>query len=80
MQTRSKSGIIKKKAFLAFVQDYEGIDLSTIKPSSYNSALKSHIWFKAMQDKLDAIKAQGTWTMVSLPFTKNLVGCIKLVW
>lgn len=63
MQTKSKSGIIKRKALLAFVQDFSGqgggcwFDLSTIEPSTYKSSLKSPIWLKAMQEELDALQA-----------------------
>lgn len=40
MQTRSKSGIIKKKALLASIQESGGTDMSLIEPASYKSALK----------------------------------------
>ncbi|CAN6705605.1 unnamed protein product [Malus baccata var. baccata] len=75
MQTRSKSGIIKKRVLLATVQEAEGTDLSLIEPSSYKSALKNPIWFKAMQEEISALHSQGTWNLVVLPSSKNLVGC-----
>lgn len=48
MQTRSKSGIVKKKAFLPAVQ--ASSDLSVTKPSTYASGVKKSKWQQAMQD------------------------------
>ena len=75
MQTRSKSGIIKKKALLASIQASAGTDLSLIEPATYKSALKVPVWFQAMQEEIKALHDQGTWSLVSLPANKNLVGC-----
>ncbi|KAM1354495.1 hypothetical protein PS2_028626 [Malus domestica] len=75
MQTRSKSGISKKKALLATFHENEGVDLSTVEPATYKSTLKSEVWVNAIKEKLFALHSQGTWTLVPLPPTKNLVGC-----
>ena len=35
MQTRSKSGIFRKKAFSVSIQDLGGADMSLVEPASY---------------------------------------------
>ncbi|CAN6697291.1 unnamed protein product [Malus baccata var. baccata] len=75
MQTRSKSGIIKKLALLAQVHEHGGVDLTQVEPATYKSALKSPVWFNAMQDEILALHNQGTWSLVPLPRHKNLIGC-----
>ncbi|KAM1010062.1 hypothetical protein TB1_044704 [Malus domestica] len=75
MQTRAKNGIAKKKAFLSVVHDADSVDLSQMEPAIYKSALKSPLWLSAMEEELAALKTQHTWSLVSLPHNKNLVGC-----
>jgi hypothetical protein len=48
MQTRSKSGILKRKAFLACIQDFGGTDMSLVELASYKSAVKVPVWLQAM--------------------------------
>ncbi|KAM1789190.1 hypothetical protein ACFX11_039377 [Malus domestica] len=75
MQTRSKNGIIKKKALLATIQESDCVDLSLIESTSYKTAMKDPTWLNAMQEEISALHKQGTWSLVVLPSTKNLVGC-----
>ena len=75
MQTRSKSGINKRKAFLANIQDSSIVDLSLIEPATYKSAIKAPIWLQGMQDEIHALHTQGTWSLIPLPEKRNLVGC-----
>ncbi|KAM1502978.1 hypothetical protein ACFXTO_028267 [Malus domestica] len=75
MQTGSKNGIVKKNVLLTTVEDSRGIDLNLIEPSTYKSTLKVPIWMNAMKEELSALFKQGTWSLVSLPAHKNLVGC-----
>ncbi|KAM1755844.1 hypothetical protein ACFX12_008126 [Malus domestica] len=75
MQTRSKSGIIKTKALLATIQEFDCTDLSLIEPTSYKTAMNDPTWLQVMQDEISALHKQGTWSLVVLPSTKNLVGC-----
>jgi hypothetical protein len=75
MQTRSKSGIHKLKAFLASIQDSGTVDMSLIEPATYKSAIKALVWLQAMQDEVHALHTQGTWSLVPLPSERNLVGC-----
>jgi len=72
MTTRSKNGISKRKAYSASVQS---IDLSQVEPSSFKAASIVIEWQSAMREEIEALHAQGTWDLVSLPPTKNLVGC-----
>ncbi|KAM0960324.1 hypothetical protein ACFX2C_025377 [Malus domestica] len=75
MQTRAKSGISKKKAYVSVVQDTSPVDLSQTEPATYKSALKSPLWLSAMHEELQALTVQNTWSLVPLPKTKNLIGC-----
>ncbi|XP_017191781.2 retrovirus-related Pol polyprotein from transposon RE1 [Malus domestica] len=75
MQTRSKNGIIKKKVFLSHVADSSNVDLTLVEPATYKSAMKVPVWFQAMQEEIDALHHQHTWSLVHLPLNKNLVGC-----
>jgi len=75
MQTRSKSGINKRKAFLASLQDSSAVYLSLIEPATYKSAIKAPVWLQAMQDEIHALHTQGTWSLIPLLAKRNLVGC-----
>lgn len=55
MQTKSKSGIVKKKASLTTLQESGGVDLSLIEPATYKTALKVHVWLTAMKEEVDAL-------------------------
>ncbi|CAN6708560.1 unnamed protein product [Malus baccata var. baccata] len=70
MQTRSKSGISKRKVFTATVQS----SAQGSEPTSYKSASKCPEWQAAMQEEIDDLHAQNTWSLVPLPSGKNLVG------
>ena len=75
MQTKSKSGIHKRKAFLTSIQDSSLVDMSLTEPATYKSSIKAPVWLQAMQDELNALHTQGTWSLVLLPAQRNLVGC-----
>ncbi len=70
MQTRAKSGIFKPKVCYIAQPDY----LHT-EPPSYKVAVQFPQWCTAMQEKYDALQRQGTWSLVSSPPSKNIVGC-----
>ncbi|KAM1777797.1 hypothetical protein ACFX11_044412 [Malus domestica] len=70
MQTRSKSGIFKKKVLLAQVDSSHDKE-----PKSFTAASKSVEWRNAMEEEMAALVKQKTWTLVPLPPNKNLVGC-----
>ncbi|KAM2560095.1 hypothetical protein TB1_011327 [Malus domestica] len=72
MQTRSKSGIVKRKAYSATVPSSE---ISIVEPTTYKAATKIPEWQAAMQDEITALHLQQTWDLVPLPSGKNLVGC-----
>ncbi|CAL9013250.1 unnamed protein product, partial [Prunus brigantina] len=77
MQTRSKSGIVKPNHQF---QDYQGYFTCLIanveldEPCSYKVASYSAEWRKAMQEEIDALQSQGTWSLEPNPGTKNIVG------
>jgi transposase InsO family protein len=70
MQTRSKHGIFKPKVSYA-----AHIDYTTTEPTSYTNASKHSQWCTAMDEEFQALQQQGTWFLVPLPATKNVVGC-----
>ncbi|XP_070673164.1 uncharacterized protein [Malus domestica] len=75
MQTRSKSGISKKIAFMSMIHEHGGADLTKVEPATYKFSLTSFVWCEAMKEELSALHNQGTWFLVPLPPHKNLVGC-----
>lgn len=74
MQTRGKSRIIKKEALLASVQEFGGVDLSLVELVTYKSSIKVLVWLQAIKGEIDALHSQTTWSLVSLPVNKNLMG------
>uniref|UniRef100_A0A2N9HHW9 Integrase catalytic domain-containing protein n=1 Tax=Fagus sylvatica TaxID=28930 RepID=A0A2N9HHW9_FAGSY len=70
MQTRSKSGIHKPK--LGYTAQ---IDYTITEPPSFKIAAQHPHWCTAMQEEFDALKKQGTWSLVLPPPHKNIVGC-----
>jgi hypothetical protein len=58
-------------AYHAFVAQ-----LSTIpEPKSYAEAVVHPEWQQAMRSELDALQANGTWSLTSLPSGKTPIGC-----
>jgi hypothetical protein len=70
MQTRSKNGIFKLKLTYAALIDY-----TITKPTSYTMASKHSGWCTTMDEEFQALKKQGTWSLVPLPISKIVVGC-----
>lgn len=72
MTTRSKSGIIKKKAFLATKHP---VTLPTHiynecqEPTSYFEASKQGVWRRAMSEEFCAMQRRGTWSLA--PFSPS---------
>jgi hypothetical protein len=71
MQTRSKSGIVKKKVFAASTT----IDYLQTEPPSFTIASKIPEWRAAMASEFDALQRQHTWSLVPPCSDQNLVGC-----
>ncbi|KAG8489058.1 hypothetical protein CXB51_017051 [Gossypium anomalum] len=67
MRTRSKAGIFKPKALCA-----DNIDL---EPSSVEEALAHPAWRSAVQAEYDALIANSTWELCSLPPGRKAIGC-----
>ncbi|RVW82011.1 Retrovirus-related Pol polyprotein from transposon RE1 [Vitis vinifera] len=44
-------------------------------PNTIQEALKISEWKKAVQDEIDALEKNGTWTITNLPVGKRPVGC-----
>lgn len=64
MVTRSKTGSLKPRIFLAHVE-----------PKSVKEALSSPNWFSAMQAEHDALLKNNTWSLVPLPPNRKAIGC-----
>ena len=71
MQTCSKSGITKKKAFTANTR----VDYLQIKPLNLKIASQILAWTDAMESEFDVLQRQGTWSLVPPPFGHNIIGC-----
>lgn len=73
MQTKSKSSTVKKKAFSATI--VADLFFFFTEPQTFSDASKSVQWQDAMKEEMKAWVQQHTWSLVSLPPNKNLVGC-----
>lgn len=77
MVTRSKSGIHKRKVFLStkyplFIPSNAYFD--TTEPTTYKEAAASSVWREAMEKEISALQQKGTWSLVSPPSDKHVVG------
>nr|KYP34572.1 Retrovirus-related Pol polyprotein from transposon TNT 1-94 [Cajanus cajan] len=68
MTTRAKAGIAKPRLQPTLL-------LTHFEPKSTKQALASDTWLAAMKQKYDALMANGTWTLVSLPSHRTTIGC-----
>ncbi|TQD69848.1 hypothetical protein C1H46_044618 [Malus baccata] len=75
MQTRSKSGIFKPKAFTATKHPLPSNLNTEFVPTTYIQASKYPHWRTAMQDEFNALQNTRTWTLVPSDPSYNLVGC-----
>jgi hypothetical protein len=71
MQTRSKSGISKKKVFATSTT----IDYLQTEPLTYTIASKFPQWREAMASEFAALQRQHTWQLVPPSSNQNVVGC-----
>ncbi|XP_074300473.1 uncharacterized protein LOC141631744 [Silene latifolia] len=49
---------------------------SDVEPSSFKEAICDSRWKKAMEEEIDALKANKTWSVVDLPPNKSAIGCM----
>nr|KYP38887.1 hypothetical protein KK1_039825 [Cajanus cajan] len=68
MTTQAKTGIVKPRL-------QPTLSLTHFEPKSTKQALASDTWLAAMQREYDALLANGTWTLVSLPSHRTAIGC-----
>lgn len=74
MVTRAKSGISKKKVFLASKHLVSLLQTHITKLWN-QQASKSEDWRRAMADEFSALQRQGTWSLVPHSPSKHVVGC-----
>lgn len=48
--------------------------ISTIDPRTAKEAFGDYRWIKAMEEELDKIEKNNTWTLVPRPVNKNVIG------
>lgn len=53
--------LLKKKVFFTSVDTVASVDLTKTEPANYKCALKVLVWYKAMQEEIDALYLQKTW-------------------
>jgi hypothetical protein len=82
MQTRGKDNISKPKVFFPGIIKYPlpkallaTTDQESPEPTSYTAASKHPAWRAAMNTEFIALLHNGTWKLVPLKPTMNLVGC-----
>lgn len=78
MQTRSQSGIFKKKPWISTLHLLPQALLSQAlppEPTSYTQAAKSSNWRDAIDQEFTTLQRQGTWTLVPHEPHMNVVGC-----
>ncbi|PKU69703.1 Retrovirus-related Pol polyprotein from transposon TNT 1-94 [Dendrobium catenatum] len=71
MQTRSKSGIHKPNPIYSLLAD----PIDDQSPLTYKQAVKHTHWRQAMAEELQALQNQHTWSLVSPPPNKPVLGC-----
>ena len=76
MHTRLRDGIVQKKQFPDYVGYYTCLNahIELDEPANYKVASFSPQWKQAMQEEIDALHMQGTWSLVPNPGDKNIVG------
>ncbi|KAL2524522.1 putative mitochondrial protein [Abeliophyllum distichum] len=72
MVTRSKAGIVKRKAYMTNVVSH---CTNEVEPGSLDEALKSEKWCKAMKEEYDALIKNQTWILVPPEPTMKIIGC-----
>ena len=78
MVTRAQTGNLKPKSFFSTRHSIPVCYLADLiaqpsEPSSYRQALRLTHWKKAMQDVMDALHVNHTWTLVPKTSDMNLV-------
>ena len=58
-------------AFTAFVNQVIQVE----DPTSFNTAVHSEKWVKAMNEELGALERNNTWKLTTLPPSKRAIGC-----
>nr|KYP52266.1 Retrovirus-related Pol polyprotein from transposon TNT 1-94 [Cajanus cajan] len=68
MTTRAKAGIVKPRLQPTLL-------LIDVEPKNTKQALANDTWLAAMKQEYNALLDNGTWTLVSLPSNRTVIGC-----
>lgn len=69
MLTRSKTGKSKPKAYMVHTES---------EPTSTKQTLNKPEWAMAMRNESNALQANITWTLITLPRDRKVVGCMRV--
>lgn len=54
--------------------------LSEFEPWSANDALENEVWIEKVNDKIEKIEKNNTWSLLPSPKDKNLIGTKYIFW
>lgn len=75
MLTRSKTCHSKPKVKSSHLSVITTTTSTNLEPTTYNIAVKSPAWRKAMSDEFYALQTQGTWSLVPPPSNRKIIEC-----
>lgn len=60
---------------LIHTQTFLSSTSTIVEPHTYNEAISNLLWVQAMKEEIQALENNHTWSIVSLPPGKTLIGC-----
>lgn len=74
MQTKPGSSYAPKCRSLQDIYEHSQIISQFQIPEKFEDAVKHHVWLTSMQEKIESIQSNDTWTLTSKPEGKEIVG------
>ncbi|KAL4309623.1 hypothetical protein GQ457_01G010300 [Hibiscus cannabinus] len=69
------SSYVSYSHFPSHTQTFIASINTILEPKSYSQAIQNPVWIKAMQEEIQALENNHTWSLVSLPSDKTPIGC-----